>query len=54
MESCIKLEKFGKGTYATVHKGRSKLTENFVALKEICLEHKEGTPSTAIREGIFI
>ncbi|MBZ3888711.1 Cyclin-dependent kinase 17 [Sciurus carolinensis] len=54
METYIKLEKFGKGTYATFYKGRSKLTENLVALKEICLEHKGGKPSTAIREGIFI
>lgn len=40
-----------KGTYATVFKGRSKLTDNLVALKEIRLEHEEGAPCTAIREG---
>lgn len=40
-----------QGTYATVFKGRSKLTENLVALKEIRLEHDEGAPCTAIREG---
>lgn len=40
-----------QGTYATVFKGRSKLTENLVALKEIRLEHEEGAPCTAIREG---
>ncbi|NXV04743.1 CKD18 kinase, partial [Cettia cetti] len=39
-----------QGTYATVFKGRSKLTENLVALKEIRLEHEEGAPCTAIRE----
>uniref|UniRef100_A0A8C6PE37 Cyclin dependent kinase 17 n=1 Tax=Nothobranchius furzeri TaxID=105023 RepID=A0A8C6PE37_NOTFU len=39
-----------KGTYATVFKGRSKLTDNLVALKEIRLEHEEGAPCTAIRE----
>ncbi|VDM35014.1 unnamed protein product [Hydatigera taeniaeformis] len=39
-----------KGTYATVYKGRSLLTENLVALKEIRLEHEEGAPCTAIRE----
>uniref|UniRef100_A0A8D0UY36 cyclin-dependent kinase n=1 Tax=Sus scrofa TaxID=9823 RepID=A0A8D0UY36_PIG len=50
METYIKLEKLGEGTYATVYKGRSKLTENFVALKEIQLEHEEGAPYTAIRE----
>lgn len=41
-----------QGTYATVYKGRSKLTDNLVALKEIRLEHEEGAPCTAIREGI--
>lgn len=45
-----KLEKLGEGTYATVFKGRSLLTENLVALKEIRLEHEEGAPCTAIRE----
>ncbi len=39
-----------QGTYATVYKGRSLLTENLVALKEIRLEHEEGAPCTAIRE----
>lgn len=43
---------FPKGTYATVFKGRSKLTDNLVALKEIRLEHEEGAPCTAIREGM--
>lgn len=42
---------FPQGTYATVFKGRSKLTGNLVALKEIRLEHEEGAPCTAIREG---
>ena len=42
---------FFQGTYATVYKGRSKLTDNLVALKEIRLEHEEGAPCTAIREG---
>ena len=40
-----------QGTYATVFKGRSRLTDNLVALKEIRLEHEEGAPCTAIREG---
>ena len=40
-----------QGTYAKVFKGRSSLTSNMVALKEIRLEHEEGTPCTAIREG---
>lgn len=42
-----------QGTYATVYKGRSKLTDNLVALKEIRLEHEEGAPCTAIREGVI-
>ncbi|KAJ7406837.1 hypothetical protein BTVI_64494 [Pitangus sulphuratus] len=54
METYIKLEKLGEGTYATVYKGRSKLTENLVALKEIRLEHEEGAPCTAIREGVSL
>ncbi|KAG6814452.1 negative regulator of the PHO system [Tricholoma furcatifolium] len=40
----------GEGTYATVYKGRSKTTNEIVALKEINLDAEEGTPSTAIRE----
>ncbi|XP_024909766.1 cyclin-dependent kinase 18-like [Cynoglossus semilaevis] len=51
LETYIKLDKLGEGTYATVFKGRSKLTDNLVALKEIRLEHEEGAPCTAIREG---
>ena len=31
-------------------KGKSRLTDNLVALKEIRLEHEEGAPCTAIRE----
>ncbi|CAG0918197.1 unnamed protein product [Notodromas monacha] len=38
------------GTYATVFKGKSRLTDDLVALKEIRLEHEEGAPCTAIRE----
>lgn len=43
-----------QGTYATVFKGRSKLTDNLVALKEIRLEYEEGAPCTAIREGTVL
>ncbi|XP_043936666.1 cyclin-dependent kinase 17-like [Protopterus annectens] len=50
LETYVKLDKLGEGTYATVYKGKSKLTENLVALKEIRLEHEEGAPCTAIRE----
>ncbi|KAH8086272.1 Pkinase-domain-containing protein [Filobasidium floriforme] len=46
----IQLEKLGEGTYATVYKGRSRTTQEIVALKEIHLDAEEGTPSTAIRE----
>ncbi|KAE8270286.1 hypothetical protein A4X09_0g2042 [Tilletia walkeri] len=46
----IQLEKLGEGTYATVYKGRSRTTQEIVALKEIHLDPEEGTPSTAIRE----
>ncbi|KAJ7837188.1 kinase-like domain-containing protein [Mycena olivaceomarginata] len=42
--------RIGEGTYATVFKGRSKTTNEIVALKEINLDAEEGTPSTAIRE----
>ena len=41
---------FLQGTYATVYKGKSRLTDTLVALKEIRLEHEEGAPCTAIRE----
>lgn len=50
MESYTKLDKLGEGTYATVYKGKSRLTDTVVALKEIRLEHEEGAPCTAIRE----
>ena len=35
-------------------KGKSRLTDNLVALKEIRLEHEEGAPCTAIREGEWL
>ncbi|KAJ7630479.1 kinase-like domain-containing protein [Roridomyces roridus] len=46
----IQLDKLGEGTYATVFRGRSRTTNEIVALKEIALDAEEGTPSTAIRE----
>merc|ERR1712223_279787 len=49
-DTYTKLDKIGEGTYATVFKGKSRLTNNIVALKEIRLEHEEGAPCTAIRE----
>ncbi|KAI9489322.1 serine/threonine-protein kinase pef1 [Zychaea mexicana] len=45
-----RLEKLGEGTYATVYKGRCRLSGEIVALKEIHLDAEEGAPSTAIRE----
>lgn len=47
----VKIQFIFQGTYATVFKGRSLLTDSLVALKEIRLEFEEGTPCTAIREG---
>lgn len=49
-ETYTKLDKLGEGTYATVFRGKSRLTDTIVALKEIRLEHEEGAPCTAIRE----
>lgn len=46
-----KLDKLGEGTYASVFKGISRINAKLVALKEIRLEHEEGAPCTAIREG---
>jgi len=40
----------GEGTYAIVYEGKSSLTGNRVALKEIRLDLEEGAPCTAIRE----
>jgi hypothetical protein len=42
IESYVKLEKLGEGTYATVYKGTSSLVSGYVALKEIRLEQEEG------------
>lgn len=50
IESYVKLQRLGKGTYATVYMGRSRLSNDLVALKEILKEHDEGAPCTAIRE----
>ncbi|KAL9554687.1 negative regulator of the PHO system [Mucor atramentarius] len=46
----MRQEKLGEGTYATVFKGKSRITGEIVALKEIHLDAEEGAPSTAIRE----
>ncbi|XP_013408537.1 cyclin-dependent kinase 14-like [Lingula anatina] len=49
-----KLEKLGEGSYATVYKGLSNLTNQIVALKEIRLQEEEGAPFTAIREASLL
>lgn len=53
-ESYVRLDAVGEGSYATVYKGFSHLMNKVVALKEIRLEADEGTPFTAIREGISL
>ncbi|KAI1892992.1 hypothetical protein AGOR_G00139210 [Albula goreensis] len=45
LETYVKLDKLGEGTYATVYKGRSKLTDNLVALKEIRWNMRKGRPA---------
>jgi cyclin-dependent kinase 14 len=49
-----KLEMLGEGSYATVYKGLSRVTNRIVALKEIRLNSEEGTPFTAIREASLL
>lgn len=44
----------GEGSYATVFKGYSHLTNQVVALKEIRLQEEEGAPFTAIREASLL
>ncbi|KAF6203293.1 hypothetical protein GE061_003711 [Apolygus lucorum] len=53
-EAYIKLEQLGEGSYATVFKGFSNLTNQKVALKEIRLQEEEGAPFTAIREASLL
>ncbi|KAL4217160.1 Cyclin-dependent kinase 14 [Mactra antiquata] len=53
-ESYQKLEQLGEGSYATVYKGISSLTDQVVALKEIRIQTEEGVPFTAIREASLL
>ncbi|XP_070499366.1 uncharacterized protein Eip63E isoform X1 [Chironomus tepperi] len=53
-EAYVKLEQLGEGSYATVFKGFSNLTNQVVALKEIRLQEEEGAPFTAIREASLL
>lgn len=53
-DSYQKLEQLGEGSYATVFKGFSSLTNQVIALKEIRLQQEEGAPFTAIREASLL
>ncbi|XP_043209146.1 cyclin-dependent kinase 14-like [Amphibalanus amphitrite] len=53
-EAYLKLNQLGEGSYATVFKGYSNLTQQTVALKEIRLQEEEGAPFTAIREASLL
>ncbi|XP_076458434.1 cyclin-dependent kinase 14-like [Babylonia areolata] len=53
-DSYHKLEQLGEGSYATVFKGYSSLTNQIIALKEIRLQEEEGAPFTAIREASLL
>ena len=54
LDAYKKLEALGEGSYATVYKGISNVNGQLVALKEIRLNSEEGTPFTAIREGVSV
>jgi negative regulator of PHO system len=42
MDRYLKSDKLGEGTYATVYKGKNRISGDIVALKEIHLESEEG------------
>nr|CDS17473.1 Serine:threonine protein kinase PFTAIRE 1 [Echinococcus granulosus] len=54
IESYKKLEVLGEGSYATVYRGYSHLTNRVVAVKEIRINQEEGLPFTAIREASLL
>lgn len=54
LDSYLKLDQLGEGSYATVYKGFSNLLNRIVALKEIKLQTEEGAPFTAIREASLL
>ena len=53
LEAYKKLDQLGEGSYATVFRGISNVNGQPVAMKEIRLNTEEGTPFTAIREGLY-
>nr|XP_032802431.1 cyclin-dependent kinase 14-like isoform X2 [Petromyzon marinus] len=46
----VRLQKIGQGSYATVFKGISRVTWQFVALKVVYIHEEEGAPFNTIRE----
>jgi len=51
VNSFVKLDRIGEGTYGTVYKARDKLTDEIVALKKVKMEREnDGFPLTALRE----
>ncbi|XP_055330709.1 cyclin-dependent kinase 14-like [Paramacrobiotus metropolitanus] len=54
LDSYIKLDQLGEGSYAIVYKGFSVRNHQIVALKEIRINPEEGTPFTAIREASLL
>lgn len=54
LDSYLKLDQLGEGSYATVYKGFSNVLNRVVALKEIRLQAEEGAPFTAIREASLL
>ncbi|XP_065834666.1 uncharacterized protein [Oscarella lobularis] len=54
LEAYQRLEMLGEGSYATVYRGVSNISNQIVALKEIRLNEEEGTPFTAIREASLL
>ncbi|KAL1707211.1 kinase-like domain-containing protein [Schizophyllum commune] len=50
----LRLEKLGQGVYATIWKGRSRITNKIVALKDTILDEEYGFPETAMREASLL